>query len=237
MIAISGHQNQIRKMAEPEQYRFLMIEIPQVARDYGASKDLDESTYKECVKLIINKFNFLAIKEIREAYRQFAIREIEVKGGEMYWGEFNALNLGRVLSEYVFQRKRIIAEYLRVNQEEKEKKDASEKKNTLRFKFENEFPKMLEEAKNVFKEWNDVPAFWYRACMSRGLVDLEKLDANKIFSKAGQLLASEILKENQNVFKSVLDKIDKTEMQKKIARKLAVWVYVLGKDFNSIKVP
>ena len=231
-VAISGYHNQIKKMQQPEQYRFLMVELPIIARAYGAKKILDNSTYKECVKIVITKFGFLSIADIREAYRQFASGEIVTKSGEMYWGEFNSLNLARVLSEYNKSRKKIVAEFLRIIQNEKEKEMAEDRQIEMERRFNSGFTQMLEDGKNTFDKWQQVPAYWYKSCMKRNLFDLEKMNANAIYAKAGELVHAEMLEEAQNPYKSIIDQVDTSEMQKRIARKLAVWIHILGKELN-----
>jgi len=189
--AVTGYENPIR--TEENAPGLLLIELPQIAQEYGARKKLDQGVQKECVRLILEKFKGIGINEIREAYRLKASGFLEAPGAEMWGGEFNADQLGKVLSAYVQHRRRIIAEYLKA----KELAAEQEKTRRRREEFNRKFPAMIEAAKGRITDWRDVPEYWYQAAKNRGMIQFESGEAQDIYDEAKQLARMEFEEEQE----------------------------------------
>ncbi len=224
-VVCEGYYEQIRFKSNLEQKKELMIHLPSIAKDYGANKALPDSIYKECVKLVMNKFSHLSLFELREAYRQFSAGQTQAKGAEMYRGEFNAANLGRVLGAYNKKRKVILSNYLRIMKQAQETVKDKKKKKDLQERFDQEFLKLIEEGKSKYTYWLQIPYFWFRACWKRGLIELnedeikhykelariafEKMNTEEDPEKLGEILAA--MESQMNIF----------------AAKIALWEKVL----------
>jgi len=236
-VVIDGYKSQLRNIDESKRRDLLLAELPIIARNYGASKELDPAVYVECIRIVNEKFSFLSIEDIKEAYRQFASGEIKTPAGEMYYGAFNALNLGRVLGQYNENRKKIVAAYLRLKNEKEEQRKKEYIKKTKIEAFESEFTAMIQHGKDDFIEWQQVPEFWYTACIKRDLLILDSKTAKQIFEKAEQLAEIEKTEENKDLQQKrlkgliVSSVINKDIRSKVIARKLSVFIHVLNKDF------
>ncbi|MCB9288890.1 MAG: hypothetical protein H6560_16400 [Lewinellaceae bacterium] len=104
---INGYHNQLRHMPAEKAFARLMMAIKEVAQDYGARQAVLEETFTECVRITRKKFAGLGIGEVREAYRMWAAGELNMRKGEaeMYGGQFNAAQLGKVLAAYMEQRR------------------------------------------------------------------------------------------------------------------------------------
>lgn len=189
--AIRGYQHPLRKEENPS--GLLLLELPQIAQEYGARKMLGDGVQKECVRLILTKFKNIGVFEIREAYRLKAAGHLKAPGAEMWGGEFNADQLGKVLSAYVEHRKKIIAEFL----EEKQRAEESAETKRRRKEFDEKFPRMIEQAREEKKDWRDVPEYWYDAARIRGMFSFEPGEANAIFAEAKKLAKIEFQNEKE----------------------------------------
>ena len=103
---LKGHEFPMRKIEARELKAKLIIKIPLIAKSYGARYDLTNEVLKEAVVLLLNHFPMLGIDEIDEAYRSYAVGDLQ-GNAEMYGGEFNVAQLGKVLSLYREKRKSI----------------------------------------------------------------------------------------------------------------------------------
>ena len=220
---------QIRKLDQVHAKGRLIVELPQIAREYGARFDLPENVLTECIFLICEKFNHLAVEEIREAYREFAAGEIEIKGAEMYGGEFNAAQLGKVLTAYSETRRTAAAAILREKQEAEEAARREAQSKALREAFESGFELALYTARTKAKSWQDIPAFWFDACRQRGWLKLTVEEAENTLSRS-RLIAQN---EEQTDLRSMFEKVANTdERAKVIARKLTVFEWLKSEKFK-----
>lgn len=221
--------NQMRKLDPVSIKGRLIVELPQIARDYGTRYDLPENVLTECIFLIVEKFNHLAISEIREAYRQHAAGVFEAKGAEMWGGEFSAAQLGKVLTAYTENRKAVIGEIIRQQQEAQEAARREAQSKALREAFESGFELALHTARQQAKSWQDIPAFWFDACRRRGWLKLTVEEAENTLSRS-RLIAQN---EEQTDLRSMFEKGANTdERAKVIARKLTVYEWLKSENFK-----
>ncbi len=233
-IAIEGYHKQLQFLSDLEQKKQLMINLPLIAKDYGASKVIPDFTYKECVKLVMQKFNFLSVYELREAYRQFYTGRTQATGAEMYRGEFNAANLGRVLAAYAKKRKSIITKYLNIKQQLRIQHQEKARKQRQKAEFEQQFPKLIEQAKYQLQHWQQVKFFWYQAAMKRGMMQLELGEGQAIFELAQQIAAKVLSIKQESPTAALKKRLGIDHNPKIIARKLAVWTKLLGKPLPQL---
>lgn len=224
-IVAAGYAEQIRHI--PNAVGRVLIELPQVVKLYGGRQDIDSEVLKECAKLIVEKFGMISVLEIKEAYRQWSTGETNVRGGEMYGGEFNAGQLGKILGAYVEKRKMVLGAYLREKEEQQERERKDQKRKIMKEAFDRQFPQLIEDAKTSITDWRDIPAFWYDAANDRGMISFEHGEAVAIFAEAQELERKERIDnkgENMtlnDIFRK--EKSDPIGRSKVIARKLTVW--------------
>lgn len=223
-LVIAGYGKQIRHTEQAAGQIF--IELGQVVKLYGGRSEIDPEVLKEATKNIIDNFGFISVAEIREAYRQWANGETKVKGAEMYGGEFNAAQVGKIISAYCDRRKKVLGAYLREKEEQLEQEQREEKKRIMQEAFDKEFPRMIDRAREEITDWREVPEYWYSAAMKRDLIQFEHGEAVQIFKDAQELERMERANEEEAVtLADVFRQQEKNpiERAKVIARKLTVF--------------
>lgn len=232
MAAVTGYHDQLRRMEDPA--RVLAQQLPFIAQEYGARTAILPHVQSECIRLILEKFGHIGFNEIREAYRLYASGEIRIKGGEMYGGEFNAGQLGKVLSAYNEHRKQIIAAYteaLHVTAEEIEEAKRAEES---RMRFEAKFREWLKKAKAEQTDWRDIPAYYYDAAMNRGLIEFKPGEKRQIWEDALILAETEFQEDVESEFgrkvNAVLQQDQLEGRARVIAQKLSVFRKLIIKE-------
>lgn len=186
-LVADNYKVSIRKIGDYEAKRSLYVLLPIIAKQYGGRETLEGHLLKECTKLIVDRFSFLGVEEVQEAYRQWAAGEFKLKGGEMYGGVFTVRQLGMVLAAYNENRKKVVGELLRLSEKQIERNQEEARAERLRQKFEKEFPQMLMNAKTKITDWQEIPDYWYQAALKRGFFQLDRTEALEIFKEAEQL--------------------------------------------------
>lgn len=220
----------------------LPIIVRHVANAFGGRTAVDSATLKECVKIARSSFKKLGLPEITEAYRLWAAQKFTAL--EMYGGQFNATQFGRVLSAYVRYRGTISNAIAR----EKNNADSAfamawdegvRYQNHL-IRVAN-FPNTVREAiaNNRFQRPDQVLATWYDYAEQHDMLNLivgEKADAWNA--------AIDAIERERSAHLSTLNKI--TEKQSAIARfaaagnapfivrskQILVWTNVLGRELT-----
>lgn len=228
-IVCRALENKIRHRDSLTVRRELLVLIPTIAKAWGARYDISEVMLTEAIRIIFAKFSFLAVEEIREAYRQWGAGEIKVRGAEQYGGEFSCASMSKILSAYNEERKLIAAEILKQKAIHKEEKEAEEKRQKMRKKFDIEFPQLIEAAKTKYKSWKEIPEFWFKAAWKRNMIRLSNEEIKAIEAEAIELAKIQVQIDDyyQGMQKSIKDWINRNQVQenlvKSIARKLSVW--------------
>lgn len=184
-VALDGYCNQIRH--NPNASAELIILIPVIAKQYGARFDIDKETILECVEFVKDKFSFLSVREIKEAYRQFASGEFKDASGKMYGGEFNLSNFGAVLTGYNLNRKKIIAKHLQKEGAKKLIAIENEKKERQKREYEEGFEELIRTQSRKINSWADVPVHWYDTAKRKNLIRIGKEEAMHIFTEAKKI--------------------------------------------------
>lgn len=207
-VVVDGYKNQIRNLSGYDSKTELIKILPFIAEQYGGRKDIPPHVQAECIKLILEKFLFIGIQEIKEAYRMWASGEIEVKGGEMFGGVFNAAQLGKILSAYCIQRKKVIAQYSNLKIEEERKVEDELRRQRMKDKYEAQFFDLIIEAKTKYSDYRDLPLHWYDTLLKKGLIreyyEMEEDEFNTCFQRA-KIDLSEERQESKNLFKKALE--------------------------------
>lgn len=206
-------------------------EIEFVCKNYGARTEVTKDLAKECIKFIFEKFGYLAVDEIRKAYRMWASEEIKVEGGEIYGGSFNVRQIGKVLAAYNEKRKVVLGNYLRIAQEEKERIEQERRYQEMKARFEVEFPARLMKAKEAITDWREVPEYFYDSIQKRWGIKFEPGEAQEIFEDAKEIAHLEIAGTLADSFggglKARFEAMEREksfeEIAKVIARKIAVF--------------
>lgn len=218
--------NQIRRIDPGHAKVKLTIELNLIADQYGNRRKLTDPVLQECTRLIFEKFNHLSISEIREAYRQHAAGEIESKGGEMFGGQFNAHNLGRVLSAFDERRHEVYAEILKAKSKQQTEEETKRRQEKNRQQFEKDFPRIIMEAKTTAESYHQVKAFWYEAAERRGMLSVPKEYKIQIMDLAKRLFNKERVEETKKMFSIKAT----TRTAKTIAKQLCVFHFLLKND-------
>lgn len=238
-VVMQGHESQLRKMDSIHAIKELTIHIPLIAKEYGARFDLSPNVVQEAIRLILKKFGKLGLIEIREAYREFASGETKILGAEMYGGEFNVANLGKVLTAYCENRSKVLAELLKQKSEAETELIEAEKHKSRQKEFDKSFPKLVMEKRLEFEKWSDVPVFWYKIILSKGWISFEEGEANEIFEEAKSIAKIELRKKElersqvsiQELFKMKIP--TEEELSKIIARQLTIFKKVVQDRYFS----
>ena len=192
--AITGYHQQIRHLMKTQPQRTaaeIMQAVKYVAEAYGARQVIGEEVQTEAVLLIRERFAYISVSEIKEAYRLWASGELETlkKGeAEMYGGQFNAAQVGKILAAYCEKRKRVVGAYLRQVEEEKRACQKNEIAERQRSAFEAAFPAEIEKMKANAKDWRDCPHWLYQEAKRRGLFSFTSTEeAHEIYRDALEL--------------------------------------------------
>jgi hypothetical protein len=231
---VSGYHNKVRDLSEVEQNAFASLAVTYVSKSYGARVTVSKEVLNECIQIFLDNFNQLGVEEIKEAYRLWSIDQLNIKGSaEMYGGEFNAAQFGKIMAAYVEYRMTILGAYLNaraIEKREKEKAEVMERrkeKNLKTFRYDWD----MSDA-DSFQGWRDVPGWWFDIARGNGWIKLTKDQYTKIWERAQWIASLEIEKENgeeTNVFKKVLgDALEqkKQARAKVIAGQIAVFEHI-----------
>ncbi len=224
--------DKLRDKGEDPARILILAELPLIAQDYGAN-GYDQGVQDECLRLIWNKFNHLALNEIREAYREYASGENEIKGAAMYYGNFNAMNLGKVLTAYSENRKRILAAILNEASETKRMSENERRKIEQRERFEKQFSSTLMKAKGKITDWQRVPEYFYHSAMKRGYIKFTPGEAAQIFEDAKEYVDIELAEWEESNVNRFREKPSRENLARSIARKITVFrKIILNKNFK-----
>lgn len=236
------YTRQIRHGDKVQTAMRVMKEVEDVAKDYGARNTINEDTAKECMRFIFEKFGFLALDEIRYAYRMWASEELEIEGAELYGGSFNVRQIGKVLAAYNDKRKVVLGRYMIAVQETADEVERLKRETELKEKFEAEFPEIVMKAKVTITDWRQVPEFWYDSIKKRWGIEFEPGEAEKILEDAKALALFELNQESTAVmtdferFEARTRRGNLEETAKVIARKISIFRKVLSNPAFQIEV-
>ena len=240
MSIIHHYPNQIRFQKDGLSIKAkLIITIPQVAKEYGARHEISTHLLTECIRLILKKFRFLAVAEIREAYRMWASGDIQIKGAEMYGGEFNAMQMGKVLSAYLGYRKPVLAKVLDIKTEMEEAADRSEKNRIAKEEFEIQFPKTILAARETITKFSEVVPWWYDSALKRGYFTITIEQKREIWKSAKHLAAieKEARKREERFGKLQIVSMDATDIAVRISQQMVVFEKIIqNPDFKIPKI-
>lgn len=231
--AVKGFQNQIRKLPPVDAKLLIQRTLSEVAKEYGARDDVPPGILFECVRLIGTKFAFLGVDEIREAYRQWAAGEIEAKGAEMYGGQFNAAQLGKVLSAYSENRKKIVSEYVTASMKAKEELESAKRQEKQRAWYEDNFDMLLQSCRA--EDWREIPHHWFDTAWRRKMFNMSAEQIEEIKRDADELAQMEIeteLEETADKYKrknlqAYIEAGGTVDRARVIAKKIAVFRFII----------
>jgi len=184
MICLRGRSKPLRN-DQPEAAALMVSAfLADLANKYGARVDAETPEIQEATVNIIQRFGFLGLNEIAEAYRQWANNEIEVTGAEMYGGEFNARQVGLIISAYNENRRKLVAAYLTEKAAYEEEKRRAQKSAKEQAQFETNFFYELMQARYEKRPWNKIPSAWYDFANARGWIRLEPGEKTEAWNQA-----------------------------------------------------
>jgi len=234
---------QIQKIDGMDVRAKLIILIPQIAKMYGGRTEIDKIVLGEAIRVILKKFGTIGLDEIKEAYRSYYAGELgELRGAEMYGGEFNVGAMSKILAAYKFRRSKILASYILGVAREKDKINDEALRIEKREEFEKSFPAEVMKKREEIKEWKEVPIYWFSSLYKRGWIKLTESEIETI----GDLATSLAMKRVENFERemSLRQFSDRCKMikpnfkglRKNIAGQIAVFKKVVqNKDFKIVK--
>ena len=172
------------------------VAIRQMAESYGGRKELDPEVLSECIDLVIENFGGIGATEIRTAYQLWSMRIIN--GMEMWGGEMNAAQLGRVLSDYVRYRKTVVNELINKRHEMEEEQAKKRRAEYFNQRTIETFPEALAAAKKQheentgFETWDKVLGNWYDLAEDQGLLSITNKEKRPYWDQAKKLARTDV---------------------------------------------
>jgi len=215
--AIAGYHNQIRYGDSVTTKARLIVEVEQVAREYGAQAadpadqtaiSLQKSILTECLKIIYSKFSFLAVDEIREAFRRWSVSNHPDK--PKMFGRLTAAFFGEVLRLYMLERAPIIKRYLADLEAQKEKEVREARAEKMREGFEDRFLAEIEKAKAEQWDWLKIPAWWYESANERNMLPILSENEKRPYWERAQKAARAQLALERDQLKDRVQRMDLT---------------------------
>jgi hypothetical protein len=196
----------IRAMNESVMDAGLLVSIEYISRNYGARVQVSEEMQDECATLIEQQFGDFSITEIVQAYRLWAAGKIDAL--EMYGGQFNVTQLGRVLASYrvyrfdinqalAREKNNAEAEARKVERNEQHREDH-------RRKLCN-FPETVQAAivNERYKSPSQIPITWYAFAEAHNMIEFlpgEKLALCLMAEKQIESERARQTKDAKNIF-------------------------------------
>jgi len=210
--------------------------VTEVSLTYGARAEVSVGIYRECVAVMLTKFQHLAPEEILEAFRANAAGEIDTKGrGEMYGGEFNASNFTAIISAFAAKRKIVVAAYSNAKFAAEAALAEEQRRQAAISEFEESLPEKIRSMILTAESWEDCPAYLFASMRKRGLLDIDRATADEILVLAQQTAISEAAAEKMSQ-KPILYRLEQSpaDRAKVIARQMSLWQIVVmpGKMAN-----
>ena len=230
-------RNRIQSIAKVQDFRIrtagVSATLSILAIQYGARKQIHSEVLKECTTLVLSKFSRLALDDLKEAYRQFAAGEISPKGAEMYGGEFNATQVGKILAAYCKRRDEINRLIINVTDAHREKQEQQKRAEEMRQNFIDSMPDKIKKLQNQNTNWQEVPDYWWDYCKSNALFELDD-EGYQHYWNLAQIAAKKehekaIAEESDRMnYRQLLAKKDHTARAKVIARQMVICDLVIN---------
>lgn len=206
MQIAKGYHMQLRRMEPEVAEKELLVAIRYLSQHYGARKALTPDLQAECVDLVMTQFGQLGVMELRLAYQMWAAGRIP--GLEMYGGEFNATQLGRVLAGYVQYRRKVVAEVIRERDQRQAEYEREEVARQRRAHFREAFPVDVERWQQRWRmdksdlSWQDIPVNWYEWGQEFELFEVTRQDKESVWFDSLVLAKVQIDNEVTGLMKS-----------------------------------
>jgi hypothetical protein len=185
-VIVTGYNNKIITQDQDFAGKFLLMEIRKIAQQYGGRIDSLTDVVAECVKLTLTNFKLIGLEEVREAFRAYAANELSINA-ETYGGIFNVATYGKVLSAWVDYRKKVVAQYLKDQEEKQQQENERKRQEMARRKHDQDFPKWIEKGKAEFQTWEDVPEWFYHTALRLGLLKFDPGEAQAYYEEAKKI--------------------------------------------------
>lgn len=178
-----------------------------LANSYTSAKFSDPLTADEkgivnvCVELICNQYANLSVLEIKLAFEMMAANQFDFNTS-VYYGKFNAVFLGGVLTAYVGFRNKIVASIVELETIEASKKDVSEIER-LNKQAQESVISTYQELKKTYESSLEIDRslilpFWGKILVDAGLIKFSIEQKKEIFAEARQLAKVALIKERDD---------------------------------------
>ena len=238
--ARSGAAAAVRDLAPQVASAGLAATIRFIAPRYGARQDIDQGLIGECAAIVYADFDALSLAEIRNAYRLWAAGRFDAL--EMYGGQFNATQFGRVLAAYTAYRRGVTMELARQAAEERRERERAEREarhKAQHARFVADFPALVArvKAEGTYAAPRDLPVTWYDYAEQHGLLRYaypkQKLE---LCQRAERV----VLREQRERLASIISNAERRSLADHIeraglapiytrAKQYALWLLVLGR--------
>jgi hypothetical protein len=225
----------------------LLLDIAAIARDYGARQALDPFVLGECAALVRADFQHLGRDEMRLAYRMWAAGKISAL--EMYGGQFNATQFGRVLAAYNAERIRvgyaIAAAQAEIDKAARDEERRSNHRAQTEFDLRN-FPARVRWIKQqkLYAHPREIPLTDYELAAELDLIHFAPGQKRAIWEEAKRQVRAEQDEQKAATtsplslrrLKDHIERVSRTPAELR-GKRLAVWVCVLGRGLMRTKAP
>jgi hypothetical protein len=189
-----GRINPIRSMDAMQAIGGIQLAVNYIAPVFGARKRVPDDILAECGTIARHEFGDLALIEIVQAYRLWAVQRFEAL--EMYGGEFNATQFSRVLSaykKYRFAVRQALAREENIQAEEEKRQAKKEKFEGEYRKKISDFPQVVAEAINGgrFQVPAQIPVTWYKLAEANEMFNISKDEKFQFCLRAEKEIESE----------------------------------------------
>lgn len=173
----AGSHYPIRAMDERKYEILSILCMSQIATDYtGADPEQCTGAFKECAKLLIEKFGGLGMDEVKEAFAMASVGILGDVNLVSYRGVFTVAMFGAILQAYTVYRNRILWQI-----SESEKMEEMQRRELEMEKKNEVVRRVVIERFNLFCQVNDqienidqIPSHWARILRDAGLIESDK---------------------------------------------------------------
>lgn len=196
-----GHENPIRIMDKIDLVDALSVVLPLCAELYcGIHKnEFNENVLVESISFIQDNYSNIGVMEIKQAFELGAANKLKDVNMNAYYGRFNISMLGDILSGYLIERNKLLNQILDAYEKSKKlenyQHEIDYKNHIARENVVNDFKAEIEKKKSgkemKIKNWDDVPLFYPRILIDRGIIKLPDEVKRDLWDKAKQIVLNE----------------------------------------------
>ena len=239
LVIASGRAVPIRDLPPVHAVAEIERSIQRIAPVYGARKSVPADVVEACLEIALEHYGGLGLEEISLAYRLWAAGRIQAL--EMYGGEFNATQFGRVLHAYEAYRRGVKYALAQAESDERRQRRREEREERHARDYERlvaEFPQDVQLARehDLFERPSAIPRTWYQLAERHGMIQYAKGEKLRLCQLAERQVEAEQRDQRAaardhvalRTLNAHLASVGTTPIYER-AKQYAVWTKVLGR--------